>query len=146
MAARRAGSRLFSWPATIQRRSSWRLYARCVERWWWWWWWWGGGQWRGREIKIGPVAPPHRSLLPPLLLRQIISGFTDANYIEFTRFFKERAIPSKKPYVVAAEAMTPSVWFEPTEVRHARHCPLAAGVQTGALARAHARPRLTFSF
>jgi DNA ligase-1 len=49
-------------------------------------------------------------------LCQIISGFTDANYIEFTTFFKERTIPAKKPYVVAADAMTPSVWFEPTEV------------------------------
>lgn len=47
-----------------------------------------------------------------------MSGFTDENYVEFTAFFSEnRVIPNKKPYYAVADAMTPSVWFEATEVR-----------------------------
>lgn len=47
-----------------------------------------------------------------------MSGFTDPDYVEFTRFFQEddRVLPVKKSNVVAADAMTPPMWFEPTEV------------------------------
>ena len=48
-----------------------------------------------------------------------MSGFTDADYKEFTAFFQQEdhALPAKKPYYAVADAMTPSRWFAATEVR-----------------------------
>ena len=50
---------------------------------------------------------------------KVMSGFTDEFYKSSKAFYEseDKIIPSKKSYYDVDESFSPSIWFEPTEVR-----------------------------